>query len=669
VPESSTDSPKSKVRFGFNAKSREAEAVASQYAAEQVTRINKETKIALKRVISDSIRDGVPPRASAKLIREMVGLNRPQGIALRRYVRKLTKAGYTTAAKEKAGIKLKNKMIRRRAITIARTEVIDSLTAGVELAWGQAQDQGLLGNNAKKEWMTTPFGACTICQALDGQQVLLSKRFSSSTVGALDRPTAHPNCRCGIAPVPGIGGAVAPPPAVQATGAPASTMARMAVSADGDLLKGSDARKAILKYADDPDSPYRKRVSKIKKDYDEVSNKLGNELLELQTEREFINVEINELRARERLLAKEAPSSKERLELNNLLREKHKESEEIYKRIAVFFDNDDHVKIKRLAKELREVEDTLPNEILEKFIYNKTRNTGVDIDSSPSFPQKVQTKKLKAQKKALDEGLDAWRRMTDDGLYGSILEGDYLALTAEKGAAKVIAQKGAAKVKVLREKERAFARSNKDRDYEVHLRLADTTRSGKSTTVHEMTHTVEYGNPDVLAEAIQWRDLKTKGDIRKLLSDLTGNPEYKKYEVAYDNNWVTVKNPDGIGEVYTGKVYELERMEMIKAEIHGTGKANKVFTERDGWQGSTEVSTMGMEQLYENPVRFAKRQPELFDFVYERIVKRKYTHDTSKWSLQGSKKFKWTTWSDPKSNTSALTSMRDQPMRYYALDE
>ena len=126
-------------------------------------------------------------------------------------------------------------------------------------------------------------------------------------------------------------------------------------------------------------------------------------------------------------MAKEAPSSKERLELNNLLREKHKESEEIYKRIAVFFDNDDHVKIKRLAKELREVEDTLPNEILEKFIYNKTRNTGVDIDSSPSFSQKVQTKELKAQKKALDEGLDAWRRMTDDGLYVSILEGDYLA--------------------------------------------------------------------------------------------------------------------------------------------------------------------------------------------------------------------------------------------------
>ena len=141
MPESSTDSPKSKVRFGFNAKSREAQAVAKRYAAEQVDRITKETKNALKRVISESIRDGIPPREAAKQIRESVGLNRPQALALKRYVRKLSPT-LSTAAKEKAEIKLKNKMIRRRAITNARTEVIDSLTGGVELAWGQAQKQG-----------------------------------------------------------------------------------------------------------------------------------------------------------------------------------------------------------------------------------------------------------------------------------------------------------------------------------------------------------------------------------------------------------------------------------------------------------------------------------------------------------------------------------------------
>ena len=210
MPDNSTGSErrrgasKRQAAFGFNGKSREAQRWAKKYAGERITNLNAETKIAVRKMIADSIREGVPPRESAKLIREMVGLNRPQGIALRRYVRGLS-PNLSTAAKAKAGIRLKNTMIRRRAITIARTEVIDSLSAGVEQAWTQAQGKGLLGKNAKKEWITTPFGACNICRALNGQSVALHDNFES-VLGPLARPTAHPNCRCGLAPVPGVGG-------------------------------------------------------------------------------------------------------------------------------------------------------------------------------------------------------------------------------------------------------------------------------------------------------------------------------------------------------------------------------------------------------------------------------------------------------------------------------
>jgi predicted ABC-type ATPase len=203
VPDNSSGSRKP-VDFQFNAKSRDAQRWSKRYAGERITNLNTETKLAVRKIVTDSIRDGVPPRDAAKQIREMVGLNRPQGIALRRYVGGLSPS-LTTAAKAKAGIKLKNKMIRRRAITIARTEVIDSLSAGVEKSWQQAQGKGLLGKNAKKEWVTTPVGACAICRPMNGQIVPLSKNFESG-LGPLARPTAHPNCRCGIAPVPGVGG-------------------------------------------------------------------------------------------------------------------------------------------------------------------------------------------------------------------------------------------------------------------------------------------------------------------------------------------------------------------------------------------------------------------------------------------------------------------------------
>ena len=205
MPDNSSGSRKP-VDFQFNAKSRDAQRWAKRYAGTRITNLNTETKLAVRKIVTDSIRDGVPPRDAAKQIREMVGLNRPQGIALRRYVAGLSPT-LTTAAKEKAGIKLKNKMIRRRAIMIARTEVIDSLSGGVEKSWQQAQGKGLLGKNAKKEWVTTPVGACAVCRALNGQIVPLSKNFESD-LGPLARPTAHPNCRCGIAPVPGVGGSL-----------------------------------------------------------------------------------------------------------------------------------------------------------------------------------------------------------------------------------------------------------------------------------------------------------------------------------------------------------------------------------------------------------------------------------------------------------------------------
>ena len=589
----------------------------------------------------------------------MVGLNRPQGIALRRYVRKLSKAGYTTAAKEKAGIKLKNKMIRRRAITIARTEVIDSLTAGVEAAWGQAQNQGLLGNNAKKEWMTTPFGACTICQALDGQQVLLSKRFSSSTVGALDRPTAHPNCRCGIAPVPGIGGAVAPPPAVQATGAPASTMARMAVSADGDLLKGSDARKAILKYADDDEAflAVEKEVNKILRPLETEVAKLNErteELLAVQKKMRDFTPEMDEIdrigregfdqKTRYRVAPKyadEGAYSWTDPETNKVwsyddYKKRWIQTREMQVRVkdprtGIILDPDSIYlqfteirdklwKIKKqkleLKRKITRATEERADDILEKFIYNKSKNNNVDIKS------RVRWKKTEiAEQQSYDRSLSSWQRLTDDELFATRIGGS-------KGNAKMeVADRQVIDVK--RQRGRANADwSDESADYEINVDLAEVNRYGKSVVIHELTHTTEFSNSNLLAEAIRWRESFTKGDPLRRLSTLTGNTSYRNYEKGF-------KNGDAFWDKYAFKAYDRDFAKYQQKELYERGvntKVNKVFG-RDGWQDATEVSTMGIQYLYLDPVILAKEAPELFDFVYERIIKRKYTNNTSKWAL------------------------------------
>ena len=154
----------------------------------------------MRTIIAWSIREGIAPRDAAKLIKKSVGLNRPQMQTLIDYERRLP-AEMPSAVKAKAFKKYKEKLVRRRAMMIARTEVIDALNLGAEVAWKQAQGQGLLGKEAKKEWLTTPVGACNVCLALNGKSVKIGEKFQTPR-GAVNGPTAHPNCRCGIAPVP-----------------------------------------------------------------------------------------------------------------------------------------------------------------------------------------------------------------------------------------------------------------------------------------------------------------------------------------------------------------------------------------------------------------------------------------------------------------------------------
>lgn len=220
MPESSTsDKP---VSFAFNAKNREAQRIARDYTAAQIKLISSETKRAIQQIITRSIQENIRPRDAARLVRGVVGMNRPQMKAFHAYFDNLSKqpiqrgeegrAVYSTKSRQKwakktAQVKQKamdaysKKLTSVRAVMIARTEVIDALNLGAEVAWKQAQGQGLLGKEAKKEWLTTPVGACNVCLALNGKSVKIGGKFQTPR-GAVNGPTAHPNCRCGIAPVP-----------------------------------------------------------------------------------------------------------------------------------------------------------------------------------------------------------------------------------------------------------------------------------------------------------------------------------------------------------------------------------------------------------------------------------------------------------------------------------
>jgi SPP1 gp7 family putative phage head morphogenesis protein len=83
-----------------------------------------------------------------------------------------------------------------RAELIARTETMRAANQGQLEAWDQAEEQGLLTGDEKKEWITTPDDRlCPICEPLDGIQVDRDGTFDVDGE-QLDGPPAHPRCRC-----------------------------------------------------------------------------------------------------------------------------------------------------------------------------------------------------------------------------------------------------------------------------------------------------------------------------------------------------------------------------------------------------------------------------------------------------------------------------------------
>lgn len=115
--------------------------------------------------------------------------------------------------------------------------------------------------------------------------------------------------------------------------------------------------------------------------------------------------------------------------------------------------------------------------------------------------------------------------------------------------------------------------------------------SGKDIVVHEMGHVFEGhsrivdmdATKNVYTQATSFLDRRTKGEKAQKLSDITGNKNYNSRETA---------KPDNFDSPYTGKIYK---------------------------RGDTEIISMGLEQMFNNPAKFARDDPDYFDFTFNAL--------------------------------------------------
>lgn len=128
-----------------------------------------------------------------------------------------------------------------------------------------------------------------------------------------------------------------------------------------------------------------------------------------------------------------------------------------------------------------------------------------------------------------------------------------------------------------------------------------TTRE-LETVVHELGHWLEDRIPEVHEQAVAFLVRRTAGETAASLRNLTGKP-YKTTERA---------TGDQFGEVYSGKWYTYKSVIAGKIEL-------KTWADVVKFVNASEVVSMGLQQMIEDPMKFAAEDPDYFDFMFNLV--------------------------------------------------
>lgn len=203
-------------------------AVLRNHGFNLIRQIGDDTRVGIRQIVADAFKYGGHPYEQARQIKAMIGLTDNQAAAVDNFRSALERGDRSAlgralrdkrfdptlrrATGEAATVKLqpeqidrmveryRDRMLRYRAETIARTETINASNLGAQAAWGQAADHGLLDRSATRQnWLVVPDDrTCPYCAAvpeMNPDGVPLGGYFQTP-LGPVMGPTLHPNCRC-----------------------------------------------------------------------------------------------------------------------------------------------------------------------------------------------------------------------------------------------------------------------------------------------------------------------------------------------------------------------------------------------------------------------------------------------------------------------------------------
>lgn len=137
--------------------------------------------------------------------------------------------------------------------------------------------------------------------------------------------------------------------------------------------------------------------------------------------------------------------------------------------------------------------------------------------------------------------------------------------------------------------------------------------------VHELGHAIEDGNPSLTALTTQFLQERIgKDETCQRIRDMPGYEEsnYEHWEVVFEDNFISP---------YVGKVY-WQDLKWSDENPTDTSKNNKHYVTRvlgrtfsemySEWATSTEVISMGIDEMYADPMSFAEKDPHMFSLIW-----------------------------------------------------
>lgn len=185
-----------------------------QYRFDLISLMKSKTMEGIRQILLEAFNSGMHPYQQAQMIKQGIGLLPRQASALENYRKMLMDEGRQNDQIKRMVEAYRNRLLKQRAVNIARTETIRASTSGQYALWRQAAKDGLIDPTAKVKWIVTPDDRlCPICEGIGRQPpVQLESNFSYTMQGAgagsLPKtysgmtPPIHPQCRCAIGLVP-----------------------------------------------------------------------------------------------------------------------------------------------------------------------------------------------------------------------------------------------------------------------------------------------------------------------------------------------------------------------------------------------------------------------------------------------------------------------------------